>query len=368
MTKQWLMRRAVRMPVVARDHGAHQLVGMQAALHQRLGPPAAHQLDRLGGRIVAVRGVDDLEGADVERGLARDVAEARGGADQDGLRGGRSRAASTALSSETASQGWATAVSIGGCLRATAISRSYFFVRLRRRCRHARSCSVGQCEGAPQRRAARRRAMRALPSGGRSPEALSTSSTTCHPPGPLLRIVRQAAAGWPARPALRRGAATGTARGTVIFSSSKLRRRFAGCMLAHRLQHREAPLVDAPLRQAHMHDRADHRLEQAAGLELLLEVGAPARGDGILARHRGRSLRAGAPSLPPSPPSPAAPASRTCRGTWLPSWHRGSGGSSPSRSRSRWMSTFSMVRSGLFGDTRLAVGADRLGQRLDRAP
>ena len=38
MTKQWLMRRAVRMPGLARDHGAHQLVGVQAALHQGFGP------------------------------------------------------------------------------------------------------------------------------------------------------------------------------------------------------------------------------------------------------------------------------------------------------------------------------------------
>src|SRR4029077_3591886 len=36
-----------------------------------------------------------------------------------------SRAASTALSSETASQGWATAVAIAGCLPATSIRRSY---------------------------------------------------------------------------------------------------------------------------------------------------------------------------------------------------------------------------------------------------
>ena len=56
MMKQWLMRRAVRMPPVARHHGAHQFVGVQAALHQRLGVAAAHLLDRLRRRIVAVRG------------------------------------------------------------------------------------------------------------------------------------------------------------------------------------------------------------------------------------------------------------------------------------------------------------------------
>ena len=40
MTKQWLMRRAVRMPVVARHHGAHQFVGVKAALHQGFGAAA----------------------------------------------------------------------------------------------------------------------------------------------------------------------------------------------------------------------------------------------------------------------------------------------------------------------------------------
>ena len=36
MMKQWLIRRAVRMPDCRDDHGAHQFVGVQAALHQRL--------------------------------------------------------------------------------------------------------------------------------------------------------------------------------------------------------------------------------------------------------------------------------------------------------------------------------------------
>ena len=46
---------------VARDHRAHQLVGVKAALHQRLGAARRDQLDRLGGGIVAVLGIDDLE-------------------------------------------------------------------------------------------------------------------------------------------------------------------------------------------------------------------------------------------------------------------------------------------------------------------
>ena len=46
---------------LARHHGAHQFVGVQAALHQRLGAAAAHEFDRLGRRIVAVQRIDDLE-------------------------------------------------------------------------------------------------------------------------------------------------------------------------------------------------------------------------------------------------------------------------------------------------------------------
>ena len=41
---------------VTRYNGAHQLVGVQTALHQGLGLALADQLDRLGGRIVAVFG------------------------------------------------------------------------------------------------------------------------------------------------------------------------------------------------------------------------------------------------------------------------------------------------------------------------
>ena len=46
---------------VARHHRAHQLVGVKAALHQRLGAAGAHQLHRLGRGIVAVLGVDQFE-------------------------------------------------------------------------------------------------------------------------------------------------------------------------------------------------------------------------------------------------------------------------------------------------------------------
>ena len=45
---------------VAADDGAHQFVGMQAALHQRFGAAFAHQFDRPRGRGVAVGRIDDL--------------------------------------------------------------------------------------------------------------------------------------------------------------------------------------------------------------------------------------------------------------------------------------------------------------------
>ena len=53
-------------PGVALDHRAHHLVGVQAAFHQRFGPALTNQLDRFGGRIMAVLSIDDLELADVE--------------------------------------------------------------------------------------------------------------------------------------------------------------------------------------------------------------------------------------------------------------------------------------------------------------
>jgi hypothetical protein len=40
---------------LARNHGAHQLVGMQAALHQRFGSTLPYQLDCFRSRIMAVR-------------------------------------------------------------------------------------------------------------------------------------------------------------------------------------------------------------------------------------------------------------------------------------------------------------------------
>ena len=70
---------------VALDHRAHQFVGVEAALHQRLGAALAHQRDRLCGRVLAVLGIDDLESADVEAVLRGDVADPLLRPDQDRL-------------------------------------------------------------------------------------------------------------------------------------------------------------------------------------------------------------------------------------------------------------------------------------------
>ena len=70
---------------IALDHGAHQLVGVQAALHQRFGSSLANQLDGFGCRILAVLSIDDLEAADVETVLGRDLANAVLRTDEDRL-------------------------------------------------------------------------------------------------------------------------------------------------------------------------------------------------------------------------------------------------------------------------------------------
>ena len=63
---------------LAPHHGGHQLVGVQAALHQRLGLALAHQLHRRGRGRLAVRRLDDLGAGQVDavrggdaRGCAR---------------------------------------------------------------------------------------------------------------------------------------------------------------------------------------------------------------------------------------------------------------------------------------------------------
>lgn len=53
---------------IARYHGAHQFIGVKAFLHKRVGAACAHKFDCLGCRIVAVKGVNQLEGGNIERG------------------------------------------------------------------------------------------------------------------------------------------------------------------------------------------------------------------------------------------------------------------------------------------------------------
>ncbi len=62
---------------------AHQLVRVQAALHQELGPAGADQLDGLGRGGMAVRRVHELELPDLEPELLRHVADLVGRPDQD---------------------------------------------------------------------------------------------------------------------------------------------------------------------------------------------------------------------------------------------------------------------------------------------
>ena len=67
------------------DHRTHQLVGMKAALHQRLGSAFTHQLDRLFGGFLAVFRIDDLEVPNVEPVLLGDRSDPLLGAHQNRL-------------------------------------------------------------------------------------------------------------------------------------------------------------------------------------------------------------------------------------------------------------------------------------------
>ena len=75
MMKTWLIRRSVRRPVAEEVTSRHQLVGVQAALHQQLALALADQRHRLGGGGVAVRGVDDLAAGEVDAVLGGDGAD-----------------------------------------------------------------------------------------------------------------------------------------------------------------------------------------------------------------------------------------------------------------------------------------------------
>ena len=70
---------------IPRNHRAHQLVRVQAALHQRLAPAFADQRDRGFRGGVAVRRVLDRNIADVEPGVLRRLQDLRLRSDQDGV-------------------------------------------------------------------------------------------------------------------------------------------------------------------------------------------------------------------------------------------------------------------------------------------
>ena len=61
ITKQWLMRRAVRSPVSRFTTCAHQLVRVQRSLHERLGATLANEFNGSCGRRLAMGNVDNFE-------------------------------------------------------------------------------------------------------------------------------------------------------------------------------------------------------------------------------------------------------------------------------------------------------------------
>ena len=125
MTKTWLIRRAVRRPVL--DDATARISSSVCRLPFISSSPLAWWMSstRLGGRLFAVRRVDDLETADVEACCAAATAAilARGP-----TRIGTmipSSAASIAPRSDVSSHGWTTMVVAGGTCLARAINRSY---------------------------------------------------------------------------------------------------------------------------------------------------------------------------------------------------------------------------------------------------
>ena len=142
---------------------AHQLVGVQAALHQELAPALADQRDGLGGGGVAVRRVDDLAAGEIEAVLGRTSRILASGPTSTGSIS-CSAAASIAPRSEVSSQGWATIVTAGVPSRAAAIRRSYFSVGLGARMPSCRQDASRLASPAPDRgRRARRRGAAARP-------------------------------------------------------------------------------------------------------------------------------------------------------------------------------------------------------------
>jgi hypothetical protein len=72
-------------PALFGGDGPHELIGMQAALHQHLGLRRVDQFDRSGSCFFAVRHVDELESRYVDGVLGGDARDLVGGPDQDRL-------------------------------------------------------------------------------------------------------------------------------------------------------------------------------------------------------------------------------------------------------------------------------------------
>ncbi len=73
------------MPAERQTTAPHDLVGMQAALHDGGDLAGAHHFDGTGGGGVAVRRIDDGEAGNVDAGVLGDAADFSRGPHQDGL-------------------------------------------------------------------------------------------------------------------------------------------------------------------------------------------------------------------------------------------------------------------------------------------
>jgi hypothetical protein len=108
-----------------RRHSTHQLVGMQAALHQELAFALVDKLHGFGRSGIAVGNVNELKSANIDLDSLAIVLIFRAGPTRMGSINRRS-AASVAPRSELSSQGCTTTVLAAATLLALAISRSYF--------------------------------------------------------------------------------------------------------------------------------------------------------------------------------------------------------------------------------------------------
>ena len=124
MTKTWLMRRAVRRPVLL-DVTARINSSVCRLPFIRSSPLASRMSSTPWRGRFAVRCIDDFKSADVDpRGAAAAEIFAAGPTKIGMIM--PASAASTAPRNELSSQGWATTVVAGGTCFALAMSRSYF--------------------------------------------------------------------------------------------------------------------------------------------------------------------------------------------------------------------------------------------------